>query len=71
MYIVDRIEEGIAVICHNDNGFINVNKSEIRGNVKEGSVVVNENGVWTVDDKETEKRMTTARTRLDKLFNKK
>ena len=55
MLIIDRIEDGIAVIEDEDSRF-EVPVSMLDGNVKEGDAVISENGVYVPDKSATEKR---------------
>lgn len=55
MFTVDRIENGFAVI-ETDNGRIEVSRSSLSDGVKEGDVVLFENGVYRKDAEATEKR---------------
>lgn len=70
MFVIDRIEEGIAVILDGENNQLKINSSEILGNVKEGTVVLCKDNKWTVDEEETQKRTEKMRARLNRLFNK-
>lgn len=70
MFVIDRIEEGIAVILDDKNKTFKIRSNEIEGNVRDGAVVVNDNNRWTVDDEETNKRKEAMRARLNRLFNK-
>lgn len=70
MFVIDRIEEGIAVILDGENNQLKINSSEILGNVKEGAVVLCKDNKWTVDEEETQKRTEKMRARLNRLFNK-
>ncbi|MDO4301331.1 MAG: DUF3006 domain-containing protein [Clostridia bacterium] len=70
MFVIDRIEEGIAVIMDEENKTLKLNADEIDGNVRDGSVVVYENDKWRVDEEETKNRKEKMRKRLNKLFNK-
>lgn len=70
MFVIDRIEEGIAVILDDENNRIEINRSEIQGNVRDGAVVINDNNSWIVDDEETNNRKEAMRSRLNRLFNK-
>lgn len=70
MFVIDRIEEGIAVILDDKNKTFKIRSNEIEGNVRDGAVVVNDNNRWTVDDEETNKRKEDMRARLNRLFNK-
>lgn len=55
MLLVDRIEDGIAVI-ETDDGRIEVSRSELAPDVREGDAVLFENGVYRKDTDATEKR---------------
>lgn len=55
MLIIDRIENGIAVI-ETDSGRIEVSRSELAADVKEGDAVLFENGIYRRDASATEKR---------------
>lgn len=68
MYIVDRIEEGIAVIFDDNSKKIEINARKINGNVKDGSVVYKLNNTWFVDEAETNKLKAALQNRLNKLF---
>lgn len=69
MYIIDRIEEGFAVI-YDDSKIINIIADEIKGNVREGAVLIKVEKGFIVDEGETQKRFDDARKRLDKLFGR-
>lgn len=58
IYVVDRIEEGYAV-CENENGDsldLQINLFKELKNVKQGDVVVEENGVYSISEKLTQER---------------
>lgn len=69
MFIIDRIEEGLAVIYDDEGKHFNVDVNKINGVVSDGAVVFCNNGVWSVDEAETKKRMDRARARLNRIFN--
>lgn len=67
-YIVDRIEENIAV-CENEGmTFSEINVSLLPKGVKDGDCIVEENGVYTIDVSETEKRKAEVDKLLDDIF---
>ena len=52
MYIIDRFEGSIAVIEDDDGKMIEVNRSLLPKNAKEGSVLIkNDDGSLSVDEK--------------------
>ena len=58
IYVVDRIEEGYAV-CENENGDsldLQINLFKELKNVKQGDVVVEENGAYSISEKLTQER---------------
>lgn len=55
MLLVDRIEDGIAVI-ETEDGRIEVSRSELAPDVKEGDAVLFENGLYRKDTFATEQR---------------
>jgi len=69
MYIVDRIEDGIAVLeCCETETELEVKKSALPKGIREGDVVKLIDGVYTIDREATEKLRNDMRTRLDRLF---
>ncbi len=70
MFVIDRIEEGTAVIMDNENKIFKLKTNEINGNVRDGAVVICKDDKWIVDDEETQKRTEKMRARLNRLFNK-
>ena len=69
-FIVDRFEEEYAVLEKEEGGTIDVLKSELP-EVKEGDVLIYENGFYTVDYEETQKRKELIQEKMRKLFEKK
>ena len=55
-YTVDRIEENIAVCEKEDMTFVQINISELPKGIKDGDCIVKNNGTYTIDISETEKR---------------
>ena len=54
--IVDRITENIAVLEKVDLSHIELDVSLLPKGIKEGSVIMYENGVYTIDDADEEER---------------
>jgi hypothetical protein len=67
-YIVDRIEENIAVCENEDMTFSEINVSLLPRGVKDGDCIIEENGVYTIDVSETEKRKAEVDKLLDDIF---
>ncbi|MED3201881.1 DUF3006 domain-containing protein [Bacillus toyonensis] len=65
--IIDRFEEALAVIEIN-NITIDVPRSKLPSNVKEGDVLIIENDTYTIDKNETDKRRREIQNLMDKLF---
>lgn len=55
MLIVDRIEDGIAVI-DGDGGRTEVPAEKLAPDVREGDIVILQNGIYAADKAATEKR---------------
>ena len=68
MLIIDRIEDGIAVIEEGDSRF-EVPVSMLDGNVREGDVVTLENGVYVTDISAAEKRRREILKMQDDLWD--
>lgn len=67
MLIIDRIEDGIAVI-EDENSRIEVPVSMLDDSVKEGDAVISENGVYVPDKSATEKRRREIQKLQDDLW---
>ena len=67
MLIIDRIEDGIAVIEDEDSRF-EVPVSMLDKDVREGDVVILENGVYVPDISATEKRRRYIQKLQDNLW---
>lgn len=65
--IIDRFEGALAVIEIN-NITIDVPRSKLPSNVKEGDVLIIENDTYTIDNHETDKRRCEIQNLMHKLF---
>ena len=66
---VDRIEGKLA-ICEDDcRKRMEVNLSEIAGSPKEGDIIVQQNGIWMIDQEETQNRRARILELQKKLFS--
>lgn len=73
MLIVDRVEEGIAVLEKENLTHIYVNISELPDGTKEGTVLMFDGTTYTIDTEEEErrrKRMLELQSRLLKKAKK-
>lgn len=70
MFFIDRVEEGICVIYDEDSFIENVEKENVKGNARDGAVVVKDNGIWTVDEYESKRRNDKMKERLEGLFKR-
>ena len=70
-YIIDRIEDGIAVLeCQTTNEIIEVPKSELPKTVREGHVLVKDGDVYSIDREATQQRRDSIRARLEKILGR-
>ena len=71
IYIVDRIENNIAVLENKEtNEIINIDISLLPANLKEGNVLRYENNTYILDNDEEEKRRQLLLEKFNKLKNK-
>lgn len=68
-YIIDRIEENV-VVCENmeTQKIENIEKKKLPSNIKQGLVIKFENGVYSIDEEETEKRKKTIHEKVKNLW---
>lgn len=69
MMIIDRFENNIAVL-ETDGGMIEIERSQLPENAREGDVIIENNGVWSVDVPATEKRRSDMRELMKRLMKK-
>lgn len=67
MLIVDRVEDGLAVV-ETDDGHVDVPVSEISGRVRDGAVLVQEDGTYLVDEDATRERLDRISEKAKGLF---
>ena len=66
-YVIDRFEGEFAVLEKADGTTVDVKKSDLPP-VKEGDVVIFNDGAYTVDSEETQKRKEIIAEKMSKLF---
>ncbi|MDE6539138.1 MAG: DUF3006 domain-containing protein [Ruminococcus sp.] len=69
MTIIDRFENNKAVL-ETDGGMIEIERSQLPENAREGDVIIENNGIWSVDIPETEKRRSDMRELMKRLMKK-
>ena len=69
MTIIDRFENNKAIL-ETDGGMIEIERSQLPENAREGDVIIENNGVWSVDVPETEKRRSDMRELMKRLMKK-
>ena len=69
--IVDRIENGIAVLEKEDLSHTEISLNEIGFEVKEGDVLLFENGIYTVDTAYEEERRRNIFQKQRNIFKNK
>lgn len=63
--VIDRIEESIAVIEFDNGKIENITLENIKGEAKEGDVLLLKNGLYFIDKEETNKRKKEAESFLN------
>jgi len=63
-YTIDRIGE-MVIICEDENGdMLKVKASELPEGVREGDILTETEGTWTLEKEETERRRQRIREKL-------
>ncbi|HBE86569.1 MAG TPA: DUF3006 domain-containing protein [Lachnoclostridium sp.] len=63
-YTIDRIGETV-IICEDENGdMLKVQASELPEGVREGDILTETEGTWTLEKEETERRRQRIREKL-------
>ena len=68
--IIDRIENGLAVVEFEKGHFKNIPVDCIAGHARDGAVLIPDGNGYAVDESETKRQSETARARLSSLFDK-
>jgi hypothetical protein len=69
LLIVDRIENEIVII-ENDTKHMKIPLSEFDGNIREGDIIIENSGRYTVDKKATEERRKYMAQKLSKMWER-
>lgn len=67
-FIIDRFEGTIAVCEDEHKKMTNIPKYRLPLEVKEGDVIMEVNGMFQIDDEETNERRKISKQLMDKLF---
>lgn len=69
-YSIDRFEEEVAVCIGDDEEILLLSVDQIIGSYTEGSILVeNEDGYYTIDENEEEKRRKENFSLMESLFD--
>lgn len=71
MYVLDRVEEKIAIIYDDYDNKIEIPVENIKGNIRDGVLLRKENDLWFVDDKLTNERKKLMQDKLDAILKRK
>lgn len=67
-FVIDRIEEAIAVLEKEDGSHFSVPTENLYSDAKEGDVIYLQEGHYCVDPEETQRRRAKANALLEELF---
>lgn len=67
-YIIDRLEEGLAVCEDELKKIITIPRTMLPNEVKEGDILKEEKGIFTLEPESTKERRKTIRKKLEDLF---
>ena len=70
-YVIDRIESGIAVLVADCGETFEISVDELPEAYGEGSILLFDNGLWSLDERESARRRQELNTRLQGLFDRK
>lgn len=67
-YVIDRIEGNIA-ICEDENGkMVELDIAKLPLDIKEGSIIIEENSRYIIDEKVTEEKKKEVKKRMNNLW---
>ncbi len=69
-YTVDRIEAGIAVLEAENGSFINVPRKQLPDDIRDGSILLSQNGSFIKDISSEEKRRAQMYEKQQRLLGK-
>lgn len=68
IYIIDRFEGDFAVCENEHKELFNIPRNIIPANAREGDCLIEQEGIYIIDPKETEDRQTRIKRKMDNLF---
>ncbi len=68
-YIVDRIENHLAICEDESQNMIDIELSLLPKNIKEGSIIYYSNGKYKIDKKEEKKRIEIIKKKMESIWN--
>jgi len=69
-YIIDRIEDGIAVLENKSGEIIELPRKDLPKGAREGQCLIKEGEGYAIDRAGTEKRKAEMKARLDRILGK-
>ena len=70
-FIIDRIEDGIAVLeCQTTGDIIEIPKSDLPKTAREGHVLMKDGDGYAIDREATQRRRDNIRSRLEKILGR-
>ncbi len=67
-YVIDRIEGNIA-ICEDENGkMVELDIAKLPLDIKEGSIIIEKNSRYIIDEKVTEEKKKEVKKRMNNLW---
>ena len=70
-YVIDRIEDGIAVLeCMTTDEIIELPKEALPKTAREGHIVIRDGDTFTIDREATQRRREQIRERLERILRR-
>ncbi len=65
---IDRLEGGFAICEESDGTMSDIPISDLPAEAAEGSVLIESDGAWVIDENEERERRNRIRRKMDRLF---
>lgn len=69
-YIIDRLEENFAICENEQKEMVKIEISVLPKNVKEGTVLIYENGKYIISEEKTKRRKEKIKEKMKNLWTK-